>query len=411
MPLPALRNVDVSPIEHDGELMICLQDPEGLVETPVLLSPAAFAIATFLNGTNDVLDIQYQLVTRTGRIVPAEDIRRIVNYLDEHGFLKSSQFDDLVDKVRREFQEAPVRPAHLAGRSYPENAEDLRSFLDSFFVNEKGPKVLPGEVEPRTIRLKGLIAPHIDFERGGAVYAHAYLNVARDKNVSRVLIFGVSHAPTSTPFVLTRKSFETPFGTLHNDIAATDRLAQACRWDPFADELVHRSEHSIEFQAVFLGYLLGSQVKIVPVLCGGFPEDMSPSTEGIASEIRRFLDACRELVNDPQDQTWVIAGADLAHVGKRFGDPIEIDDHVTEEVRARDFEDLGFVKQLDPEGWYASVMKDGNKRKVCGISAIYSLLKVMQGQATQANILSYDHAPDPFGGIVSFASVSFVGDE
>ena len=102
----------------------------------------------------------------------------------------------------------------------------------------------------------------------------------------------------------------------------------------------------------------------------------------------------------------VIAGADLAHVGRRFGDPFDITPSVIRRVERRDREDLAYVTALDPEGFYRSVIKDGNSRKVCGLGCIYAALKTVQGSAGAAGLLDYAYAPDPAGGMVSFAAIA-----
>ena len=407
MPLPALRNVEASPMKHEGKVVICLQDPEGFVETPVLLSPTAFAIATLLDGMNEVLDIQYQIARNTGNIISSEDIERVVSYLDEHGYLKSAQFDKLCARVREEFGHAGSRVAYLAGKSYPSEPDELRKYLNDFFISEKGPGRLPDKTAAETSSAKGLIAPHIDFDRGGHVYASAYQRLVKEPTPSTVFVFGVSHAPATTPFILTRKDFETPLGTLKNDREVTDYLAERCAWNPFADEIIHRSEHSIEFQAVMLAHLLGEQVKIVPVLCGLFPENMTDKSDSRVGAINEFLRGVQEIIGKDRKSFAVIAGADLAHVGKRFGDPFDIDEGIIQTVRDRDDEDMGYLKTVNADGWYASVMKDKNERKVCGISCIYAAVKVLEGSVSRGDIIQYDYAPDPFGGIVSFAAVAF----
>mgnify|MGYP005840507263 CR=1 FL=1 len=406
MPLPAFRHVDVGPVEHEGQTMICLQDPEGYVDAPVLLSPAAFLIATLLDGTNDILDIQYHFVNHTGRIIPAEDIHRIVAYLDEHGFLLTPRFDELSERIRKEFQEAATRPARLAGKSYPAESKELKSYLDACFTREGGPGVLPVTVSGGDGPLKALIAPHIDFDRGGHSYAHAYLQLAKSSTPKTAFVFGVAHGPTQTPFTLTRKHFETPFGAVPTDTGAVEALAGACAWDPFVDEMVHRTEHSIEFQVVMLRHIFGPEIAIVPILCGAFPEGPLLNNTAGGEGVQGFLRVCGEMVRERNGQACVIAGADLAHVGKRFGDPFDIDDAITAQVEARDREDLAFVAALDADGWFRSVMKDGNRRRVCGVNCIYAALKTVEGYATHAEVLHYGHAPDPAGGIVSFAGIA-----
>ena len=79
----------------------------------------------------------------------------------------------------------------------------------------------------------------------------------------------------------------------------------------------------------------------------------------------------------------VVAGVDLAHVGRRFGDAFEIDDEIVHAVKARDDEDLACALNLDADGWYASVMKDGNQRRVCGLNAIYALSLIHISEPTR----------------------------
>jgi len=62
---------------------------------------------------------------------------------------------------------------------------------------------------------------------------------------------------------------------------------------------------------------------------------------------------------------------------------------------------------VDADGWYASVMKDMNQRRVCGLNAIYAALKTLDGAADRGEFLKYGYAPDPAGGIVSFAGIAF----
>ncbi len=50
MTLPAIRQIDAFPIEHEGRQFICLRDAEGIVQDRLLLTPLAFFIACQLNG-------------------------------------------------------------------------------------------------------------------------------------------------------------------------------------------------------------------------------------------------------------------------------------------------------------------------------------------------------------------------
>lgn len=389
--------------------MILVRDPESFVEDQLLLGPIPFFVASQLDGLNDVADIQYLLFEQTGgRLVSEEQIREVVDYLDQRGFLTSPRFEALYGKALEVFQARSSRPAFLAGKSYPDDPEELREFIDALYAGDGG----PGPVQPNSAAsgkgVRCLIVPHIDFPRGGVAYAHGYARLASGRKPKTVMIFGVSHAAAPVPFILTRKGYETPFGTLDVNTDAVEILAAACAWDPFEREIAHRSEHSIEFQAVMLAYLYGSGVTIVPILCGSFfdgPEPVSVASE--LPDVNAFLKACQQVVRVSDGGMCVIAGVDLAHVGRRFGDAFDIDDEVVRAVKARDDEDLAHALNLDADGWYASVMKDGNQRRVCGLNAIYASLKTLDGAASHGELLTYKYAHDPAGGIVSFAGIAF----
>ncbi len=407
MKLPPMRAIDIVPIEHEGEALFCLYDPGNYVPEQLVLSPPAVFVATMLNGENRVEDIQRAFQAQTGgATLGAEQILDVVGHLDRNGFLQNEQFDNILSRVREEFARADTRPASMAGRSYPADPEELRKYLDGQFVREGG----PGERQDTTPVggeiLPGLVVPHIDFGRGGHLYAHGYSALCRHAAPDTIIVFGVAHASEPVPYILTRKHFETPLGLVRTDEEIVGRLEDACTWDPYAFELTHRSEHSIEFQAVMLAHLYGSDIKIVPVLCSMFGEDFDAGDPTATGPIMGFLQACNESVRSSGKRVAVIASADLAHVGRRFGDSFDIDDEVLGAVAQRDAEDLSHVEALDADSFYASVMKDGNQRKVCGLNCIFSALRALDGIAVAGEQIGYDYAPDPAGGIVSFASVA-----
>lgn len=404
--LAPLRPIDAAPVEHEGSTFIVLRDTSGYVEEQLVLTPAAFFIASLLDGQKVITDIQAAFRKQFhGAEVAASQIQEVVEYLDDHGFLQNRQFEAIRARIDGEFSTSDTRPAWLAGRGYPDDAVELRSMIDGFFTGEK----VPGAAgEGAGGHLPGLIVPHIDFHRGHAGYAHGYRQLFAREKPDVVFIFGVAHAGAPVPFILTRKHFETPFGTVETDQEIVSRLVDACAWDPFAWEGRHRTEHSIEFQAVMLAYHYGPDVKIVPILCASLCTSYEDDSPGENPATARFLEVCRAIAAEPGRKVAVIAGADLAHVGKCFGDDFDIDDAVVQRVADRDYEDLAHVTEgaVDADGFYRSVMKDLNERKVCGLNCIYATLKTLDGAVGPGKMHYYGYAPDPSGGIVSFASVT-----
>jgi AmmeMemoRadiSam system protein B len=209
------------------------------------------------------------------------------------------------------------------------------------------------------------------------------------------------------PYILTRKSFETPLGVAETAEDIVEGLAGRCSGDLFADELLHRSEHSIEFQVVMLQHVLGDRpFRIVPVLCGSTEalvgDDAAPTD---VPAIREFLDAMRETVADLDGKVCTVAGADLAHMGRQFGHDFDLTPELMADVEVADRAMLDRVLDLDADGFYDNVRADDNARNVCGVPPIYALLQTTP--ASGCSLLSYHQATDtPLQRSVTFAALA-----
>jgi len=188
-----------------------------------------------------------------------------------------------------------------------------------------------------------------------------------------------------------------------------DAIQSRYQDDLFKDEVVHRSEHSVEFQCVFLRYLYPDPIplKIVPIVCGSFHEviekGMSPMEQ---KPIRQFIEALRESVSSLRRRVFYIASADLAHMGLQFGDPEGIGEYDLEILAGEDQAMLAHVERLDGEGFFSSISKERDRRRVCGLPAIYTLLKTME--AKEGRLLKYGQAFTPdTQSVVTFASLAF----
>jgi AmmeMemoRadiSam system protein B len=257
-----------------------------------------------------------------------------------------------------------------------------------------------------------LIAPHIDPWRGAVGYGHAYraLASAVSPDVDTFIVFGTSHAPMREPFALCRKAFDTPLGSVRADTASLDALAAAAdAFDPYADQFNHKREHSLEFQVVFLKHVLkGRDFRIVPVLAGlGAAQagGVDPEQDG---RVSRFLDGVRALVESRPGRVVVVAGADLAHVGPRFGDAKPYGEEQRGELERVDRTSLAHASGLDASGFWAQVSADLDERRVCGLAPIWSLLRAVGGSGAEGRLLHYEQTVDEGdGSIVSHAAMGF----
>ena len=102
----------------------------------------------------------------------------------------------------------------------------------------------------------------------------------------------------------------------------------------------------------------------------------------------------------------VIAGADLAHVGPRFGDDRPLDAQGRALLEARDAESIDLALGRDAPGFFRQVASDLGTRRVCGLGPIYTMLRVLPTSRGEA--LHYDQCVDPEeGSVVSHASLAF----
>ena len=390
-----------------GQTLVCLQDPQNVSESALFLSPPVYFIVSLFDGQNSILDIQTAYMRRFGEILYSEKIQEVVEQLEDNLFLEGERFEEALRQTEERFKTAPVREAGFAGKSYEKDPERLRVQIEGYFAGPDGPG--PLEEKKQADGLRGIVAPHIDFQRGGVCYAFAHREIWERHASDCFVIIGTAHTLTEKPFCLTSKEFLTPLGPLPVDRELIDAIQSRCDEDLFKDEWVHRSEHSVEFQCVFLRYLYPDPIplKIVPILCGSFHEiiekGMSPMEQ---KPIRQFIEALKESVSSLGRRVCYIASADLAHMGPQFGDPEGIGEYDLRLLEEGDQAMLRYVERSDGEGFFSSISKERDRRRICGLPAIYTLLKTIE--AKEGRLLRYDQAFTPdTQSVVTFASLAF----
>jgi AmmeMemoRadiSam system protein B len=355
-----------------------------------------------------LLDLQAAFTRQFGDLLPSDHLKELVDALDHGYFLDSPRYHERLHEIREEFARSPQRSAALAGLAYDNDPARLRAEIVSYFERPGGPGAIPA---PRAdgAALSGLISPHIDPRRGGAAYAHAYGELLTRERPELVIILGTSHYGMGPElFTATRKDYATPLGTVATDREFIDRVASRYpQGDLFAQEILHRDEHSIEFQALFLAWALGTAgYKIVPILVGSFHAMVqSGETPGFNEKVRGLIDTLRVELDRDERRVLIIAGVDFAHVGRKFGDQFKADEKVAARVKGEDLALIENIKRGDPEGFFADVAKDQDARKICGLSPMYTQLELLRGHS--ARLLMHDIAMEPqTESAVSFASLA-----
>jgi AmmeMemoRadiSam system protein B len=403
---PKLRPVQPRRVEHQGRTYILLQDVSGASSQPFVLPPDVFEhVVRLFDGRSSLTEIQAAVLRQTGMFVTTQELRDIVMRLDAAMLVEGPTFD----AFHQAYREARKRPAALAGRSYAGTERALKAQLQQFFVGENGagaPAAAPGRSDGP---IRAILSPHIDFQRGGPVYTWSYKDLVENCDADTFVILGVAHQYCRRRFALTLKDFETPLGVVPVDRAYVDRIAGLAGQEFFDDELSHRTEHSIEFQVVFLQHVLAGvrEFSIVPILVGSFHDLMDRGVDPIDDPgVRQFIDALKAAEMQSGKKVAYIGGIDLCHVGPEFGDTRPVEPALQEQVNAFDNAMLARAAACDPRGWFKTAANIRNRWRVCGLAATYTMLHAI-GPA-RGRLLRYSQAiDDKKTCCVTFASMSF----
>ena len=405
---PKLRYLEAFPFEHEGGSYICLRDPRGFTDHVLSVPPALFYVLTLIDGDNTLVEIERAFQERFGQPLERAELENILGQLDDGLFLDNERFQDAMRARVEEYRSAPVRPAAHVGAAYPGDEAQCRGFFDAFFSDPEGPRAADAPARPAG-KLRGLITPHIDLQRGGVCSAHGFDALASaDEPVDLVVVFGTSHQPMQQRFCVTSKAYDTPFGAVDVDHELLARLEARFGDSLYEDELNHRVEHSIEFQAVFLGYLFGDdRPAMLPVLVGSLHEYVEnggdPETD---DEWCAFLDALRDEIAALGRRVVYVAGVDLAHVGRRFGAeaaPTPLD---LTKLEAADRESLKPLEALDGRAFFRYIQREKDERNVCGTASITAMMRILE--ADRGELLRYEQSfEEDTGSVVTYASMAF----
>ena len=403
---PKLRPIEAFPVDLGGRQAICLRDPTQLADEAVFVPPEALFILAHFDGRHAILDIQEAYTRQFGRLLSSDAIKGLIAKLDASLLLDNERFKAHKQQLVAAFHASPVRHAAHAGTAYEADPTALGDQLAGYFADPAG----PGTGAALTIdgAVQGILAPHIDPRRGGPCFAWAY-EAIRQVRADLFVIFGTAHQPTSVPFPLTLKDYATPLGIVETDKAFVRALARRYATDLLSDEWAHRSEHSIEFQVLFLQHILGParKFRVVPILVGSFHECVERQINPAEMvHIADFIQAIREVSNACNEPACFIVGGDLAHVGMKFGDQGQLTPAFLEQVAQDDQALLAAAARMDAEGFFQVIAEHHDRRRICGFPPTYLLLSTMP--ATAGTLLKYNQAVEPATqSMVSYASVVF----
>ena len=381
-----------------------IRDPYRYSDTTIIIPPALVECLRFFDGEQTDLDLRATLVRLTGDLQIGELQSNLTESLSAAGFLENEIFATLKEQRHRRFAEALKREAIHAGSAYPSEPAPLRETMRRYMNGAVGSERVaasPGE-------MFAIAAPHVSPEGGWQSYQAAYRAMRPHLRDRTFVVLGTSHYGESERFGLTRKPFITPFGETTIDSALVERLYAEASDAVQMEDYCHAVEHSIEFQVIFLQHLYGSGVRIVPILCGPFAQSIYIGGKPEKDEkVHRFLGALAEMAAREGPRLFWVLGIDMAHMGRRYGDPFiaRADQGEMTGVAERDNRRIERVLRGDADGFWELVRENHDDLKWCGASTLYTFLKAVPQPRGQ--LLRYEQWNIDVQSVVSFAGISF----
>ena len=399
-PKPKIRPVEPMWVEHLGQRFLYLRDPAQMSESTIMLPSYLAPLVAFLDGTRDLTAIRAALALGVGLELTEDDLHSIISQLDQALMIENGSYRRAHRRALDSYRLGQYRPPSHAGAVYPESPAQLDIVIDEWrrrFRPDTPVSRPDGD-------LVGMLCPHIDYNRGHATYARLWQQAQDDLgSIELVIVLGTDHQGGLGRITPTLQNYHTPYGTIETDTDTAEEIAGILGKSAFDEELHHRSEHSIELALVWMHHFMrDADVLALPILCGSFHHftngGSSPREDDSMTEILDVLGRTMK-----SRRTLVIAAGDLAHVGPAFGDLEPLDDMAKARLKAEDGASINAICSGSPGEFLDISVAESDARKICGLSPIYLMLRLLEGASGVH--MGYDQCPaDHNGGsVVSIA--------
>jgi AmmeMemoRadiSam system protein B len=266
-----------------------------------------------------------------------------------------------------------LRLPAVAGRFYPDNAEELTALVREYAKPQ--PDTKPQHV-------KACLVPHAGYRFSGHVAGAVFARIALPQ---KIIILGVRHFPRGESLaILASGAWRTPLGDAPVDDALAAAIKKEC---PILreDRVAHSAEHSLEVQLPFL-QVLSPGFAFVPLALGSVRfDDLVAVGEALA----------RVLAANPQ--VLLLTTSDLNHYEN---------DATT---RLKDKKAIDQIQALNPLGLYDVCRNEDIS--MCGLGPTVAMLTALCAlPSKQAELLRYATSADISGdtsNVVGYAGFIF----
>jgi MEMO1 family protein len=390
------QDLDIMPSPIPDRPGLLMRDFFRYSPATLIIPPPLIPGLMLFNGKQTQASLQDELSGTLGEEHAGEVAAHLVQALSDAGFLEDETFRRLRRERIAAFEQSPVRLAAHAGSAYPAEPAPLQAKMREYLGELAAPQEMP----------VAIAAPHVSPEGGWQAYGAAYAQLSPDLRDRTFVILGTSHYGQPGKFGLTRKPFETPFGTTATAVSLVEELEK----QPAAlrEDYCHAVEHSIEFQVVFLQSIYGPGVRILPILCGSFAKSIRNGSFPEADpHVAGFLAALRSIAERENDRLFWILGVDMAHMGIRYGDKFSARAEQEEMtmVRDRDLLRIERINAADAHGFWQLVKDSQDDLKWCGSSPFYTFLHAFPD--ARGTLQRYEQWNIDERSVVSFAGITF----
>lgn len=450
----ALRGFAAQVGEHQA---LGLADAKQITDRMVITAPAMQMVLPLMTGEKTV----DQICAEVGRGLTPQILGPFVAQLDDAALLFGPRFDEILAKMRSDFDSSPVLPPATTATfvdalvlqevaremnipaEAPKDQAEMQRIQQSVQERAAGlpearrdeiggtklrevfeqwiGKALESADKPSFDQLpKAVVAPHIDYGRGWINYASVWGRLRVADRPDRIVILGTNHFGDSTGVCGCDKGFRTVLGTCELDekLLATlkEKLGPANAQLLFQNRFDHEREHSVELQIPWIQHCIGrddagNYPKVFAALIHDPAVNNGESYDGKGLALQPFVDALRATLAVLPGKTLIVSSADLSHVGPAFGDKQGPAGDAPEAVEfrnktfAHDKEMLEIVRTNRPDDLVASMAWQQNPTRWCSTGNLVATLKVAQPERVE--MLNYSAAVDNSGaGMVSSVSAA-----
>ena len=390
---PHLRPVQPRPVVKQGKPFVALRDPTMLVRQTLVVPAQALPIMQHFRGERSITEIADLLNGNLNQVI------ELAKRLDQVGLLWGPTFERLEAQLKDKLHAQGAFPP-TASRAMGDTEAQCRKAIEGYLQQTD-----PSDLTAPAI---GIVAPHLDYERGWPNYAAAYCCLKGLDTPDRVVSLGTNHFGLGDGVVLSEYGFDSPIGRCPADTVVVGKLVQRLGRPVVIDQLDHLAEHSIQLHLPWIQYFFGT----VPLVAALIPDPLIPTIKDDSHNGGRvtgpqLVEALREALDEVGGDTLFIASSDLSHVGLQFGEPRPVDEQRRMDVEQHDRDMLANFLTGDPETFLAGFEWNKNPTRWCSIGNMTALLMLTEPDAVE--LIDYRQAYDDRGiAMVSSATIALL---